>query len=891
MPSRDEARLEVQLRVADARQRDVGRGIARIDYKTMQKLKIEAGDVIEIVGKRTTAAITWPAYAEDQDKDVIRIDGFIRRNAGVSINEYVIVKPAKLKDASSVTLAPVGMSLNVDEEFTNFVKSRLMERPLVEGDTVPVMMLGHTVSFTVVRTRPHGVVRMTYDTAVEVLSEPAPELKGVPRITYEDIGGLHEEIQRIREMVELPLRHPEVFQRLGIEPPKGVLLHGPPGCGKTLLAKAVANEAEANFLSINGPEIMSKFYGESEARLREIFQQAQQKAPSIIFIDEIDAIAPKREEVTGEVERRVVAQLLALMDGLEERGNVIVIGATNRPNAVDPALRRPGRFDREIEIGVPDKRGRFEILQIHTRGMPLSSDVDLRKLADITHGYTGADIAALCRETAMKALRRYLPEINLEERRIPPSVLEKMEVRMGDFSEAYKEITPTAMREVYVEVPTVRWEDIGGLEDVKQELKEAVEWPLKNPEAFKRMGIRPPKGILLLGPPGCGKTLLARAVATESEANFVSIKGPEVFCLPADTKVLTREGIKTVAEVSEEDEILAADEGGTPTFSKIIHKWASGRRRILAIKLNSGFELRVSEDHRIKVRLADSNEAFIPAKGLRLGDVVLGLRNLEEILQRVKGALEDRSRELENALKFEANHVVVAIERSGEEETYDIETSTSNFVILPSLVIVHNSKWVGESERAIREVFRKARMAAPAVIFFDEFDALVPRRGLGYGDSGVTERVISQLLTEVDGLVTLEDVVVIAATNRPDIIDPALLRPGRFDKLIYVPPPDEKARMEIFKIYVKDMPLAKDVNLNELVGLTKGYSGADIEALCREAALNALRRDISAKEVTKADFNKALEMIGPSLPPDVDQWYKPFLRQVRRAQKPTTPVA
>jgi len=721
---------EIQLRVGDARQRDVGRGIARIDQKTMQKLGLSAGDVIEIAGKRTTSAIAWPAYSEDQDRDIIRIDGFTRKNAGVAINEYVIVRPGKVKDALSVVLAPVDMRLNVDEDFTSFVKNRLMDRTFVEGDTTLVMMLGHAIPFTVTKTRPHGIVRIVPGTGLQILSEPAPEAKGVPRTTYEDIGGLHEEIQRIREMVELPLRHPEIFQRLGIEPPKGVLLHGPPGCGKTLLARAVASESEANFFSINGPEIMSKFYGESEARLREIFQQAQQNAPSIIFIDELDAIAPKREEVTGEVERRVVAQLLALMDGLGGRGNVIVIGATNRPGALDPALRRPGRFDREVEIGVPDKQGRHEILQIHTRGMPLAPDVDLKKLRDMTHGYTGADLASLARETAMKALRRYLPEINLEEERIPPSVLEKMEIRMEDFVNAYKEITPTAMREVYIEVPTIHWADIGGLEQVKQELREAVEWPIKNPEVFTRMGIRPPKGILLSGPPGCGKTLLARAVATESEANFITIKGPEVF-----------------------------------------------------------------------------------------------------------------------------------------------------------------SKWVGESEKAIREVFRKARMAAPAVIFFDEFDSLVPRRGMGYADSGVSERVISQLLTEMDGVMTLEDVVIIAATNRPDIVDPAVLRPGRFDRLIYVPEPDEKARLDIFKLYTKGMPLAKDVDIAELARATKSYSGADIEALCREAAMYALRRDVKSKEVTLDDFKKAMEKIGPSILPDMETWYKGFMKQVRRVQKPTTPVA
>ena len=721
---------EVQLKIGDARQRDVGRGIARIDQKTMQKLGISAGDVIEIVGKRTTSAIAWPAYSEDQGRTILRIDGFTRKNAGVAINEYVTARQGNVKNAKSIALSPVGMRLNVDEDFTNFVKTRLMERTFVEGDITLVMMLGQAIPFTVTKTRPHGIIRMTYETNLQILTEPTPEAKGVPRTTYEDIGGLHEEIQRIREMVELPLRHPELFQRLGIEPPKGVLLHGPPGCGKTLLARAVANESEANFFSINGPEIMSKFYGESEARLREMFQQAQKNSPSIIFIDELDAIAPKREEVTGEVERRVVAQLLALMDGLTGRGNLIVIGATNRPSALDPALRRPGRFDREIEIGVPDKDARHEILQIHTRGMPLTEGVDLKKLAAMTHGYTGADLAALGRETAMKALRRYLPEINLEEERIPPNVLEKMEIRMEDFTNAYKEITPTAMREVYIEVPTVHWDQIGGLEDVKEELREAVEWPLKNPEVFSRMGIRPPKGILLFGPPGCGKTLLARAVATESEANFITIKGPEVF-----------------------------------------------------------------------------------------------------------------------------------------------------------------SKWVGESEKAIREVFRKGRMAAPAVIFFDEVDSLVPRRGMGYADSGVTERVISQLLTEMDGILALEDMVVIAATNRPDIVDPAILRPGRFDRLIYVPEPDLKARLEIFKLYTKEMPLTKDVDLPRLAGMTKSYSGADIEALCREAALNALRKDFKSNQVTVADFQEAMKKIGPSVSPDMDTWYKNFLRQIRRVQKPTTPVA
>jgi transitional endoplasmic reticulum ATPase len=719
---------ETRLRVAEAKSRDAGRGKARIDDETMRALNVMAGDIIEIKGKRTTAAVAWPAYQDDQNKGVIRIDGLIRKNAGVAINEYVTLAPAAVKEAQTVQLAPVDMRLNVDTDFVNFVKSRLLETPLVEGDSVFVVILGSAIPFTVVRSRPHGIIKVTQQTNLQVMSEPTAEKKGIPRVTYEDIGGLHEEIRRTREMVELPLRHPELFQRLGIEPPKGVLLHGPPGCGKTLLAKAVANESEANFHAINGPEIMSKFYGESEKRLRGIFEKAEKESPSIIFIDELDAIAPKREEVTGEVERRVVAQLLALMDGLEARGNVIVIGATNRVNAIDPALRRPGRFDREIEIGVPDKRSRLEILQIHTRGMPLAENVDLTILSDRTHGYTGADVAALCREAAMKALRRYLPEIDLEATHIPPEILEKMEVNLDDFMDAYREVTPTAMREVFLEVPTVRWDAVGGLDEVKQALKESVEWPINQPQIFTEMGIEPPKGILLYGPPGCGKTLLARAVATESEANFISVKGPEIF-----------------------------------------------------------------------------------------------------------------------------------------------------------------SKWVGESEKAIREIFRKARMAAPTVIFLDEVDSLIPRRGSGYGDSGVTERVISQLLTEMDGLEALQNVVVIAATNRPDILDPALLRPGRFDRLIYVPAPDDDSRLEILKIHVKSIPLSDDVKLEGLVKSTKGYSGADIKALSGEAAINAVRR--KKKTVTLNDFKKAVDKIGPSITPDMENWYRSVASQFRKPVKPATPIA
>ncbi|MEM4516346.1 MAG: CDC48 family AAA ATPase, partial [Thermofilum sp.] len=576
---------EIELKVLEVRQHEAGRGRVRIDEDAMELLGISAGDVVEIEGKRKTVAIAWPGYAEDKGKEVIRMDGWTRKNAGVSIGDKVKVRKAEVKPAILVRLAPASMTLAVDENFVAYVKKRLLDRPIIEGDVIQIPVLGQVIHFNVVSIKPKGVVVVTEKTQLKILERPV-DLGRIPRVTYDDIGDLEEAKQKIREMVELPLRHPELFKRLGIDPPKGILLYGPPGTGKTLLAKAVANETDAYFIAINGPEIMSKFYGESEQRLREIFEEAKEHAPAIIFIDEIDAIAPKREEVTGEVEKRVVAQLLALMDGLEARGDVIVIGATNRPNALDPALRRPGRFDREIEIGIPDKRGRLEILKVHTRSMPLAKDVDLEKLAEITHGYVGADLAALCREAAMKALRRVLPLLDLEREEIPLEVLETIEVKMEDFMSAFREITPSALREIEVEVPTVRWDDIGGLEDVKQQLREAVEWPLKHPEAYERLGIDPPKGILLYGPPGTGKTLLAKAVATESEANFVSIKGPEVY-----------------------------------------------------------------------------------------------------------------------------------------------------------------SKWVGESERAIRELFRKARQVAPSVVFIDEIDALAPVRGLVTADSGVTERVVSQLLT------------------------------------------------------------------------------------------------------------------------------------------------
>ncbi len=720
----------VQLKVSEAKQqRDVGRSIARMDSETMKTLGVTVGDVVQIEGKKPTAAKAWPAYPEDQGLGLIRIDGFIRKNCSASINEYVTVTKAEAEYATQVKLAPVDIRISVDNDFIRFVKDRLVDRPATRGDTLLIMMLGHSVPFMVVNTRPGGIVKIAPTTEIMIMSEPVPELEIPSRTTYEDIGGLEEEIRRIREMVELPLRHPEIFQRLGIDPPKGVLLHGPPGCGKTLLARAVASESEANFYAINGPEIMSKFYGESEARMRKMFEDAEKNAPSILFIDEIDAIAPKRSEVTGEVERRVVAQLLASMDGLKGRGHIIVIGATNRPDAIDEALRRPGRFDREVEIGIPGREGRSQILQIHTRGMPLADDFDLEKMAAITHGYTGADLEALSRESAMKALRRYLPQIDLEEKRIPHEVLDKMEVNQQDIRDAFREITPTAMREVYVESPNIHWDAVGGLEDVKESLKEAVEWPLKTPERFTRVGITPPKGILLHGPPGCGKTLLARVVATESEANFISVRGPEIF-----------------------------------------------------------------------------------------------------------------------------------------------------------------SKWVGESEKAIREIFRKARMAAPSIIFFDEFDALVPMRGMG-GDSRVTERVISQLLTEIDGLVSLENVVVIAATNRPDIIDPAVLRPGRFDRRVYVPPPDFEARRMILGIKTEEMPLDESVSLDDISKSMDGYSGADIDSLVREAGLNALRRDPEADSVITQDFDSAMDEIAPSITPEMVNWYENSKQRFREQSKPPIDIA
>jgi transitional endoplasmic reticulum ATPase len=701
------------LRVAEAAQRDFGRGIARIDPEDMKRIGVETGDVIQITGKKRTAAKVMPAYPENRGKGLIQIDGIIRNNALVGIDDNVYIEKVEAQKAEKVILAPLEETQPwLGDAYGKHIGRLLEGLPLAEGDQVRLDLLGTSISFAVAQLEPKSFAVIVYPTTEITVQKKPIEIRRKTGVTYEDIGGLHEQIQRIREMIELPLRHPEVFERLGIEPPKGVLLHGPPGTGKTLIAKAVANETFASFISLSGAEIHGKYYGESEARLREIFNEAEQNKPCIIFIDEIDALAPKREEVHGEVEKRVVSQLLALMDGLEPKEQIIVIGATNRPNALDPAIRRAGRFDREIEIGVPDKAGRLEILQIHTRGMPLTEDVNLPKLADLTHGFTGADISLLCKEAAMKALRRVLPEIDFEADYIPIEVLNKLMVTMNDFLEALKFVEPSAMREVLVQTPNVKWEDIGGLEEAKQTLREAIEWPLKYPDIFEKAGAKPPKGILLHGAPGSGKTLLAKAVANESGVNFISVKGPELM-----------------------------------------------------------------------------------------------------------------------------------------------------------------SKFVGESEKGIRETFKRAKQTAPCIIFFDEIDALAPKRGSGITDSHVSERVISQLLTEMDGLEELHGVVVLAATNRIDLIDPALLRAGRFDQILHVPPPDEKARLEIFKIHTKKSPLAENVSLKKLAEETEGCMGSDIEAICREATMLAIRRYINASaekvagkrlgklEVTMEDFEQAIKRV------------------------------
>ena len=721
-----EEKGNLELKVARAHhQSEVGLGRARIDGVTRKDLSVDVGDIIEIIGSKRTAAKVFRASHEDEGKGIIRIDGMIRGNAGVSIGEKVIVRKAEVTAASKLVVAPKipeGKKVKFGQGVEELFKRGLLNRAVMKGDEIiipNIALMGGFLPFIVVSTTPLGIVQINETTQLSVKTEPV-EISEImrPSVTYEDIGGLTEELQRVREMIELPLKHPELFERLGIDPPKGVLLHGPPGTGKTLIARAVANEAGANFYSIQGPEIMSKFYGQSEERLREIFSEADKNAPSVIFLDELDSIAPRRDEVQGEVERRVVAQLLTLMDGMSGRGNVIVIAATNRVEAIDPALRRPGRFDREIEIGVPAREGREEILQIHTRGMPMEG-VELGELASITHGFAGADLAALAREAAMKALRRYLPEIELDKA-IPASILEKMRVIAADFQGALREIEPSAMREVLIEIPTVSWDDIGGLEEVKRQLREMIEMPLEDPESFVRMGIRPPRGVLLFGAPGTGKTLIAKAVASESEANFISIKGPEVM-----------------------------------------------------------------------------------------------------------------------------------------------------------------SKWVGESEKAIRMIFKKAKQVAPAIIFLDEIDSLAPRRGM-YSDSGSAERIVNQLLTSMDGLEGMENVVIIGATNRPDILDPALLRPGRFDRILLVPAPDEQARLKILQVHTKRMPIS-GVNIEQLAKRLEGFVGADIENLCREAAMVALRQNKKTRTVTQEHFEEALTAVKPSTDDSTVKYYEKMAKELATA--------
>ena len=692
------------MRIGEAKQRDVGKKRARIGPEAMDFLKISPGDIVEIMGSRSSCAVVWPVDEDEKLPDIIRVDGQTRKNVGASINDIVKIRKVSSKIAKAISLTPVNDSTTIDKEFTDFVKNRLKGLPIVHGDEISVMILGNSMDFKITKTTPKGVVKIDRSTNLSISTETTIDRK--VRVTYEEVGGLEGKVKAMREIVELPLKHPELFARLGIEPHSGILLYGPPGCGKTLLAKVLASESEANMFSINGPEIMNKYYGETEAKLRDIFKEAKDNSPSIIFIDEIDAIAPKREEAYGDVEKRVVAQILALMDGLNDRGNVIVLGATNRPDSVDPALRRPGRFDREFEISVPNEDGRLEILEIHSRGMPIGDDVDLKELSLELHGYTGADIKSLCREAALKSIRRYLPEIDLETERISSEVLQSMQIKLIDFYEAMQEVIPTAMREVYVERSKVWWHDVGGLDEVKKSLTDNLITAMKEPNKFTKMGIRPPKGALIYGPPGCGKTLLARALATETGANMILVRGPEVL-----------------------------------------------------------------------------------------------------------------------------------------------------------------SKWMGESEKAIREIFRKAKTSSPCVVIFDEIDSLAKNR-TGEGTSG--ENILSQILTEIEEG-SSSRVVVIGITNRPDILDSSLLRTGRLDLALYIAPPDEKSRLEIIKILTKKMPLTNDVNLQEIAIATQNFSGSDLTSLCREAAVHAMRNNSS--KISSQDFASSLKQVKPSITKEVDKWY------------------
>ena len=693
------------MRLGEAKQRDVGKKRARIGPDAMDFLKVNPGDIIEITGKKTSCAVAWPTDEDDKFPDLVRVDGQTRKNIGGALNDIVKIKKAAAKTAKSIVLTPVSDVVTVDKEFTDFVKNRLKGLPFCQGDEISVMILGNPMDFKISKISPKGIITIDKSTDFVISADKAIDKR--VRVTYDEVGGLKNEIKIMREIAELPLRHPEIFDRLGIEPHSGILLYGPPGCGKTLIAKVLASESEANMFSINGPEIMNKYYGETEAKLRDIFKEAKDNSPSIIFIDEIDAIAPKREEAYGDVEKRVVAQLLALMDGLTDRGNVIVLGATNRPDSVDPALRRPGRFDREIEVSVPNIDGRLEILQIHTRGMPIAEDVKLKRLASELHGYTGADIKSLCREAALKAIRRFLPEIDLETEKVSAEILQSMEITLADFYDAIHEVVPTAMREFYVERPKVFWKNVGGLEEVKKSLQENIIVALKEPQKFYSMGIKPPRGILLYGPPGCGKTLLARAVATESGSNMILVRGPEIL-----------------------------------------------------------------------------------------------------------------------------------------------------------------SKWVGESEKAIREIFRKAKTSAPCIIIFDEMDSLA--RIKSGEEAGIGQTILSQLLTEMEESGPSR-VIVIGITNRPDLLDSSLLRPGRLEPVLYVQQPDEKGRLEIIKILTEKMPLSDNVNLEEISVSTQNYTGADLSALCREAGVHAMQNN--SEKIDSADFAGALKKIRPSITKEVDQWY------------------
>ena len=714
--SSGEAHPKIKLRVAEAKYRDVGKRRARIDSLSMAKLAIKPGEIAELIGKRSTPVTVWLAESQESGREIIRIDGQTRKNVGVGLNDLLTVRKVRSKAAKSVILLPLGHNvMSVDDQFCAFVRNKLTGYPINEGDEISVGVLGNSIDFVIKKIIPRTISRIERSTKVNVVAPTTVDER--PRITYDEIGGLKEQINRLREIVELPLRNPEVFAKLGIEPHSGILMYGSPGCGKTLIAKALASESAANFYIINGPEIVNKYYGETEARLRDIFKEAKETAPSIIFIDEIDAIAPKREEAFGDVEKRVVAQLLSLMDGMSDRGNVIVLGATNRPESIDPALRRPGRFDREIEIGVPNAQGRFEILGIHTRGMPLAQDIDLQELALELNGYTGADIKALCREAAMKSLRRYIPEIDSATGKVSPDTLRVMDIRSRDFRGGMKEIIPTAMREFYVEVSRIKWEDVGGLHNVKRILHDNLIMSIKEPENFSRMGIRAPRGALLFGPPGCGKTLIAKSLATISSANIIVVRGPEVL-----------------------------------------------------------------------------------------------------------------------------------------------------------------SKWVGESEKAIREIFRKAKSSSPCVIVFDELDSLARPRG--QDDISGNERVLSQLLTEMDDSGS-SGIIIIGITSRPDLIDTSLIRPGRLDLIVYVESPDEKARNEIIGKLTSEMPLSKDVDLAQIAARTKGFSGADLVALCREAAINAIRNKV--RIVNYSDFEKSLQFIKPSITKDVEDWYESIRRNLTYA--------